>query len=155
MSRSSSDMAKQAPSYAYAELCVPSLSLRALLMTDVYLKDSAINFAHSKAVAMHQRAFASWRDRTSRARAAEVTAETFYSRNLLARAFQGWQKRRKKEDHRFKNARLARRWFIKRECWRRWLIAIDERALQQRLKYWKRTKTQNYFAGETDIPALP
>jgi len=104
---------------------------------------------------MHQRAFASWRDRASRARAAEVTAEMFYSRNLLARAFRGWQKRRKKEDHQFRNARLARRWFIKRDYWRRWLIAMDGRVLQRKLGYWKLAKTRDYFEGETDIPALP
>lgn len=114
-----------------------------------FLAASAIDFAHGKAVVMRRRAFASWRDRNSQAGAAALTAEMHYYRSLLTRTFQGWRKRRKKEDHRLRNARLARRWFIKRQCWRRWLIAMDERSLQRKLKYWKLTKTRDYLEGET------
>jgi hypothetical protein len=84
-----------------------------------------------------------------------VIAEMHYYRNLLARAFQDWHKRRKKEEHRFRDARLARRWFIKRQCWRRWLVAMDGRALQRKLHYWNLAKTRDYLEGETSLPALP
>lgn len=108
--------------------------------------DTAVKFSDNRAQTLYQRLFDVWRDRSLKLTTAVADADALHERALMRHTFHDWQVRRKSEERKVKQARIARRWFLKREVWSRWRNALDERARQQRLQYWNLAKKRDYFA---------
>src|SRR5260370_145620 len=67
--------------------------------------------------------------------------------HLMVRMLHEWRAQRRFELRRVKQARIARRWFIKRACWSKWRSALEHRNRERRLQRWHLNLVKKVLIG--------
>jgi protein SFI1 len=114
----------------------------------LYSTEKAQLMVSTRSQTLFAQCFFKWRARKQAISLKETVADEFRDRHLGQQAFQQWRDRKKKEHKRVKQARIARRWFLKRECWGRWRQQLEEKARLKRLEQWNMRLKKKYFLGE-------
>ncbi|KAF8326021.1 uncharacterized protein EI90DRAFT_3018764 [Cantharellus anzutake] len=117
------------------------------------LNANATAFLESRSLLLFKEAYHHWHSRLVALNASLASAQVYYTHHLMVRKLHTWRAQRKFELRRVKQARIARRWFIKRACWSKWRGALEEKNRGRRLQTWNQGLLRRLFIEWQDIAA--
>ncbi|KAH9484335.1 hypothetical protein JR316_0003816 [Psilocybe cubensis] len=94
---------------------------------------------------------ARWRQVLQTHRNAHAYAVSYDKDRLRAKMLLLWRLRLREQAQSAKVARWANRFFATRRAWNVWVLAMEERKRQERLKLWNLSKVEKIMKGKSDI----
>jgi protein SFI1 len=120
----------------------------ALLYSQMYRRlDAALSFAQRCQIHVTSSAFQVWHKRLATLQGANAFAVQYANAQVQFRILYRWRVQLRAHLKRFRQAKIADKFFVMRRGWRIWVDRAEVRSREKRLKEWNKGRAVKQFAG--------
>jgi hypothetical protein len=112
--------------------------------------DAALSFAQRCQIHVTSSALQVWHKRLATQQGANAFAVQYAHAQLKFRILYRWRVQLRAHLKRFRQAKIADKFFVMRQAWRIWVGKAEERGRQKRLREWNKERAKTAFAGKSE-----
>lgn len=109
--------------------------------------DAALSFAQRCQIHVTSSAVQVWHKRLATQQGANAFAVQYAHAQLQFRILYRWRVQLRAHLKRFRQAKIADKFFVMRQAWRIWVDKAEERGRQKRMREWNKGRAKRVFAG--------
>lgn len=127
---------------------VPSFHSRLSANLRLYCEGLAVAFSVQTKQNLLARTYRVWCSERLAKNNAITLSQDHYQHRLLLDMFNTWRSQKVAHARKVKQARIARRWFLKRACWTKWKEQLESRGREKKLMAFEAKVVGRCFNGE-------
>ena len=112
--------------------------------------DAALSFAQRCQIHVSSSALQVWHKRLATQQGANAFAVQYAHAQLQFRILYRWRVQLRAHLKRFRQAKIADKFFVMRQAWKIWVDKAEERGRQKRLREWNKGRAEKVFAGTSE-----